>query len=122
MLDDLRRRATDTQIRNIEVIQGAEDDPRLPVGTVDLALIVGSYHEFYYPYEMMDKIFAALVPGGRVVLVEYRGEDETLPLPPIHRLTEEQAKKEMEYVGLRWIATKRDLPQQHLLVFEKPAV
>jgi hypothetical protein len=81
---------------------------------------VGSYHEFYYPYEMMVRIFEALVPGGRVALVEYRGEDDTLPLPPIHRLTEEQARREMELVGLRWVATKRELPQQHLLIFEKP--
>jgi hypothetical protein len=67
-------------------------------------------------------IVDALVPGGRLALVEYRGEDETLPLPPIHRLTEEQAIREMEFVGLEWVATKRDLPQQHLLVFQKPVL
>jgi SAM-dependent methyltransferase len=120
MLAELRSRAAGDSVRNIEVIEGAEDDPRLPASSVDLALIVGSYHEFYYPYEMMVKIFESLVPGGRVALVEYRGEDDTLPLPKIHRLAEEQARREMEYVGLEWVATQRDLPRQHLLIFEKP--
>ncbi|MDX1741170.1 MAG: class I SAM-dependent methyltransferase [Rhodothermales bacterium] len=120
MLQELRLRATENGVRNIDVIEGAEDDPRLPPNSVDLALIVGSYHEFYHPYEMMVKIVEALVPGGKVALVEYRGEDDTLPLPAIHRLSEEQARKEMEFVGLKWAATKRELPQQHLLIFEKP--
>ncbi len=122
MLEELRRRAVEEEIRNVEVVQGEEDDPNVPANSIDLALFVGSYHEFYYPYEMMTRVVESLVPGGRVVLVEYRGEDETLPVAPIHRLTEEQARQEMEFVGLRWVQTKRELPQQHVLIFEKPSL
>ncbi len=121
MLEMIRRRVAEDNVRNVQVIEGTVDDPKLPPSTVDVALIVGSYHEFYHPYEMMTRVVESLVPGGRVVLVEYRGEDETLPLLPIHRLTEAQAIREMEFVGLTWVTTRRDLPQQHFLVFRKPA-
>ncbi len=120
MLADIRARAETEGYDNVEVIQGDADDPNLPTASVDLVLIVGSYHEFFYPYEMMRQIEAALVPGGQVVLAEYRGEDETLPLPSLHRLTEAQARKEMEHVGLSWTQTLDILPRQHLMFFEKP--
>lgn len=120
MLADLRARAESEGYANVEVIQGDADDPNLPQASVDLVLVVGSYHEFFYPYEMMQQIEGALVPGGRVVLAEYRGEDETLALPSLHRLTEAQARKEMEHVGLSWTRTLDILPRQHLMFFEKP--
>lgn len=120
MLADISARAEAEGYRNVEVVNGTPDNPNLSTATVDVVLIVGSYHEFYYPYEMMKHVEAALVPGGRVVLAEYRGEDTTLQLSALHRITEAQAKKEMEFVGLRWIQTLDILPRQHLMVFQKP--
>ncbi len=120
MLHDIKRRAEEGQYRNVQTVLGTTKDPNLPEATIDVALIVGSYIEFSYPFEMMTSIYHALVPGGRLYLVEYRGEDETLPVSPIHRLTVEQARKEMEIVGLEWVETKSILPQQHLLIFRKP--
>ncbi|MDX1429899.1 MAG: class I SAM-dependent methyltransferase [Rhodothermales bacterium] len=120
MLADLRRKAEEEGFSNVQVIRGSEDDPNLPAATVDVVLIVGSCHEFYYPYEMMRGIEIALVPGGRLFLAEYRGEDDTLPLSPLHRISQEQARKEMEYVGLEWERTLDILPRQHLMIFRKP--
>jgi ubiquinone/menaquinone biosynthesis C-methylase UbiE len=120
MLADIRERADEESIRNVEPILGSEKDPHLPANSVDLALIVGSYPEFYYPFEMMGGIVQSLVPGGRVVLVEYRGEDATIPMPALQRLTEAQARREMNAVGLRWLKTLDVLPRQHLMIYEKP--
>lgn len=119
MLDTIRSHMVARQLPNIVPIQGTETNPNLPPDAVDVALIVASYHEFSHPREMMEGIVAALKPGGRLVLVEYRGEDATLPVPPLHRMTEAQARKEMEAVGLRWRETRPILPQQHFIVFEK---
>jgi predicted methyltransferase len=69
---------------------------------------------------MMTNIVRALKPGGRLVLVEYRGEDPTIPVAALHRMTQAQAKKEMAAVGLVWRETRDILPQQHLMIFEKP--
>ncbi|NND71632.1 MAG: methyltransferase domain-containing protein [Rhodothermales bacterium] len=120
MLNVIQAKSDSLGVRNVSVVLGDEQDPRLPEAKIDLALIVGSYHEFYYPYEMMTSIVESLVPGGRVVLVEYRKEDTTIDVPDAHRLTREQMVQEMEEVGLRFRTAHDILPQQHFLVFEKP--
>jgi ubiquinone/menaquinone biosynthesis C-methylase UbiE len=105
---------------NVQTILGQPDNPNLPEAEVDLALLVDAYHEFEYPYEMMDAIFKALKPGGRVVMVEYRGEDWLLPIKPLHKMTQKQVKREMAAVGFQWDETLDFLPQQHVLIFSKP--
>jgi hypothetical protein len=92
----------------------------LPEGGVDVVLMVDAYHEFEHPREMMLAIMKALKPGGRVIDVEYRGEDPNVPIKELHKMTEAQAVKEMQAVGLRHVKTLKDLPQQHFMVFEKP--
>lgn len=120
MLDILAARAEQEGLSNVVPVQGAVDDPGLPVDSVDVVLIVDAYHEFSHPREMMQGIVAGLRPGGRLVLVEYRGEDPFVPIKDLHKMTEEQAIREVEAAGLRWVATESFLPQQHVLVFEKP--
>ena len=120
MLAEIERRADAEGIANISTILGAVDDPNLPADSVDVALIVGSYHEFSHPREMIEHVAEALQPGGRLVLVEYRGEDATLPVDPLHTMTQAQARKEIEAAGLVWSHTKDVLPQQHFMIFAKP--
>jgi SAM-dependent methyltransferase len=105
---------------NVETILGGVTDPGLAPASVDLILIVDAYHEFSHPREMGAAMRAALKPGGRLVLVEYRGEDPAVPIKPLHKMTEAQARKEMEALGLVWEATLDPLPQQHILVFARP--
>ena len=121
MLEMLAKARAKRGIRNVETVLGTLADPRLPTESVDLALMVDAYHEFSHPREMMQAIVRALRPGGRVALVEYRAEDPSVPILPTHKMTQAQAKKEMAAVGLRWVETKDSLPQQHLMLFEKPA-
>ena len=90
------------------------------IDAVDVALIVFSYPQFSHPREMMRNIFESLRPGGRAVLVEYRGEDPTIPVDAIYRITQEQARRELQAVGFKWRETRDILPQQHFMVFEKP--
>ena len=82
--------------------------------------MVDAYHEFEYPREVMEGVVRSLKPGGRVVLVEYRRENPLIPIKALHKMSQNQARKEMKAVGLRWLETKNFLPQQHLMVFEKP--
>lgn len=104
---------------NVEPILADLTDPHLPANSVDLALLVDAYHEFEYPREVMTKIVSALKPGGRVVLVEYRGENPLIPIKRLHKLTQRQARKELQAVGLTWQEIKELLPQQHLMFFKK---
>ena len=120
MLELLKRAAQARDVTNVEPVLGKVDDPQLPEGGVDVALLVDAYHEFDHPLEMMRGIVRGLRPGGRVVLVEYRGEDPDVPIKPLHKMTETQAKKEMAAVGLKHVQTLEDLPRQHVMIFRKP--
>lgn len=106
-------------LTNITPVLGTVTDPRLPPASVDLALMVDVYHEFDLPYEMMQSICLALKPGGRLVLVEYRGEDPRVPIKPLHKMTEAQVKREMSALPLDWVQAIERLPRQHILVFRK---
>lgn len=120
MLDIIKSLKKKKNISNVEPILATVSNPNLPPESVDLAIMVDAYHEFEYPLEVMQGIVSALKPGGRVILVEYRGENPFVMIKALHKMTQKQAKKEMQAVGLLWRETKNLLPQQHLMVFEKP--
>lgn len=115
---DEKKRATG--VTNVQTVLGSITDPGLPSGAVDLIFIVDAYHEFSHPREMGEAMFAALRPGGKIVLIEYRAEDESVRIKRLHKMSEVQASKEMRALGFRWVETGDFLPQQHFLVFEKP--
>jgi SAM-dependent methyltransferase len=104
---------------NVELVRGNETSPRLPENSVDLVVMVDVYHELSNPREMMQDIVRALKPDGRFVLLEYRQEDPRVPIKPLHKMSEEQAVREMRAVGLRLRENIENLPWQHCMVFVK---
>jgi SAM-dependent methyltransferase len=119
MLTVLTNTSARLGITNIIPVLGTETDPRLPAVSVDLVLMVDVYHEFDSPYEMMEATCRAVKPGGRVILVEYRGEDPAVPIKLRHKMTEAQVRKEMSVMPLDWVETINVLPRQHIIVFRK---
>lgn len=121
MLDIIERRRARGAGDNVETVLGTVTDPNLPEGAVNLILLVDAYHEFSHPAEMGRAMVRSLAPGGRLVLVEYRAEDPSVAIKPLHKMSEAQARREMEALGLEWERTEDFLPQQHFMVFSKPA-
>jgi ubiquinone/menaquinone biosynthesis C-methylase UbiE len=119
MVELLQQRVKNSQIANIQPQLGTEKSPELSPASIDLAIMVDAYHEFSYPHEMMQGIVAALKPGGRVVLAEYRGEDPQVFIKPHHKTTQKQIQREMSAVGLKLLKNESVLPQQHLFFFGK---
>lgn len=119
MLDILKLQMKLRRVTNVKAIVGTETDPRLPAGTLDLAIMVDVYHELEYPYEMLAAVVKALKPGGRLVFVEFRANDPNVPIKALHTMTEPQLRKEAAAHPLEWVKTTRDLPWQHLIVFRK---
>ena len=103
----------------VKTVLGTVQDPKLPVGSVDTILAVDVYHELDYPFEMTQAMCAALKPGGRLVLVEYRGEDPEVPIKPLHKMTVAQVKKEMSVQPLVLDEVIETLPRQHIIVLRK---
>lgn len=121
MIALLKQNKAEQDAGNVETILCTEQNPNLHSNAVDLVLMVDAYHEFSYPREVMAHIVKALKPVGRVALVEYRAEDPEVQIKPLHKMSEEQAVKEMEAVGLHLIENKTLLPKQHLMLFGKEA-
>jgi len=120
MLTILNGLKKDRKIRNVEPVLGTISDPKLPANSVDVVLLVDAYHEFSHPREMQEGLHKALKPGGRVILIEYRGEDPLVPIKESHKMTQAQARREWESAGFAWQETRDFLPQQHFMVFTKP--
>jgi ubiquinone/menaquinone biosynthesis C-methylase UbiE len=122
MLDIIRDRSKKEAVANVEPVQGEEADPKLKDESVDVILLVDVYHEFALPYEMTEKMVKALKPGGRLVFVEFRLEDEKVPIKLVHKMTERQVLKEMaEFKELKHAGTSDKLPWQHVITFTKQA-
>jgi ubiquinone/menaquinone biosynthesis C-methylase UbiE len=106
-------------ISNVVPVLGTITDPKLPTNAVDTIIMVDVYHEFDHPFEMTEAMCRALKPGGRMVFVEFRGEDENVPIKRVHKMTEAQVKKEMSVHPLVWKETIGVLPWQHIIVFTR---
>lgn len=117
MLAIIQQRAAHAGLGNIERVLATETDPKLPEGAVDTVLLVDAYHEFSHPREVMERIVAALSPTGKVILVEYRGEDPRVPIKRLHKMTVAQAERELAAVGLELERVEDALPMQHIMVF-----
>ncbi len=120
MVEFLTARAKQDGVDNITTILGRIDDVSLAAASVDLALLVDAYHEFEKPWEMMRSIVRALRPGGRLALVEFRAEDERVEIKPLHKMSQGQARREIEAAGLIFDRTDSSLPKQHLMWFHRP--
>lgn len=120
MLKILNYLKAKNSVTNVEPLLGSAQTPNLPPNSINVALMVDVYHELAYPQEMMSAIVQALKPGGRVVLLEYKGENPLIAIKPLHKMTQKQVKLELAAVGLIWQPTPHLLPQQHILVFAKP--
>jgi len=119
MLTLLRRNMKERHLENVEAVLGAFDDPKLPANTMDLVILVDVYHEFSEPQKMLRKIRESMKADGRLVLLEYRGEDPKVPIRPEHKMTVAQVKAELEPEGFRFDRVLENLPRQHILIFKK---
>jgi ubiquinone/menaquinone biosynthesis C-methylase UbiE len=118
MREKLKQRTKTANVENYTPILGSTVDPNLPKGKIDLILLVDVYHEFSNPEEMLARMRESLAPGGKIVLVEFRGEDPEVPIKPEHKMTKEQINKELTANGFKLAKEFDKLPWQHMMWFE----
>jgi ubiquinone/menaquinone biosynthesis C-methylase UbiE len=121
MLEMLRNNAREAGVTNIKPIRATQSDTKLPDAKVDLILMVDVYHECSDPETTLKGLFKALKPLGRLVLVEFRGEDPEVPIKPEHKMTLRQVRREVEPQGFVFKESLEFLPWQHVIIFERPA-
>ena len=119
MLDVLRDRLTAARSRNVTPVLGRGDDPLLPARRCDVVLIVDTYHHFADGPAFLRRAAQALVPGGRLVNIDFV-KRETPVGPPIgHRVAREDFLRDARHAGLALVAEHHILPYQYFLVFRR---
>ena len=119
MLDLNAKQMRNKNINNVKFILGFTDRTGLPKNSLDLVILVDVYHELENPLEIMNDIKSSLNQTGKVALIEYRKEDPTVPIKPLHKMSVEQVVKEMRQVNLKLYSNIQELPRQHMLIFSK---
>ena len=119
MLEAIELKKRSKRVSNVQTALGSEKSINLPKNSLDKILLVDVYHEFSFPAEMIESIKNALKPNGQLFLIEYRGEDSSVPIKNIHKMTEKQSITEMEAAGFRLKENTDNLPWQHCMIFEK---
>ena len=119
MLEAIQLKKKSKRVANVETVLGSEKSINLPKNSLDKILLVDVYHEFNYPIEMIESIKNALKPNGLLFLIEYRGEQSTVPIKKIHKMTEKQSVAEMRAAGFELKENIGNLPWQHCMIFVK---
>lgn len=119
MLDAIQLKKKSNRVANVKTVLGSEKSINLPKNSLDKILLVDVYHEFNYPIEMIESIKNALKPNGLLFLIEYRGEESTVPIKRIHKMTEKQSVAEMRAAGFELKENIGNLPWQHCMIFVK---
>jgi ubiquinone/menaquinone biosynthesis C-methylase UbiE len=117
MLDLLRTKIAAAKLSNVVPVLATESEAKLPRNELDLVLMVDVYHELPRPAATLAQVRGALRPGGRIALVEYRGEDPDVPIKPEHKTTLVQIRRELDANGFAFQSSDESLPQQRIIVF-----
>ncbi|WP_162415505.1 class I SAM-dependent methyltransferase [Cyclobacterium roseum] len=118
-IDYLQNKADKLNMNQVIPVYGTEKSPNLPNNSLDLILMVDVYHELAFPQEMLQNMRKALKSDGKLVLIEYRGEDPEVAIKPLHKMTVDQVRKELSANGFELVTNGQFLNIQHFLVFGK---
>lgn len=69
-LDLLKGHLEERRLNNVEVILGDYDDPKLPKDKLDVVIIMDTYHEMTDYESILQHVYKALKPGGKLLIVE----------------------------------------------------
>lgn len=114
-LDLLRDRSRAAKWRTVRIVLGTEDDPRLPAGAVDVALMIHMYHEITQPFALLARLATSMRPGGRLAILD-RDAPTDAHGTPIALLT-----CELRAVGYEPLSRIDMEPGEYLAVFRAPS-
>jgi SAM-dependent methyltransferase len=114
VLDVLRRRLKDARVRNVTPVLSRDDDPMLPAGRCDVALIVNAYHHMHGGAAFLRRLVSSLPRAARVINVDWNETTEKGP-PAKRRIPRTRFLRDARRAGLRLVADRAVLPHQYFL-------
>ena len=119
MIEAIQRRVQREGLGNVSTVLGAADHPALPQGRLDAALMVDTFHEVEDTRSLLTNVRAALKPGGRLGIIEYRSDGGGPGPSPVERMPSAQVVRAAEAAGFRFVRQEQFLPYQYMLVFTR---
>lgn len=116
MIQLLEQRVKNESLTNVTTILGTMEDPKLPPRAIDVAIMVDVYHELQQPQLFLQRLKDAFKPDGRLVLLEFRKEDASVPILEVHKMSVAEVKAELEHEGFIIDRVIDVLPWQHIIV------
>jgi SAM-dependent methyltransferase len=115
-ISGLRREAERRGLKNIRIVVGKPEDPKLPKDAIDRAVLVHMYHEVENPYALLWHLAGSLKPAARVGVIDVDRPTGSHGTPPA------LLKCEFEAVGYREVSQAQlEGGVGYLAVFEAPA-
>lgn len=114
VLDVLRTRMARAGVKNITPVLSRDDDPMLPRGRCQVAVIINAYHHMHRAPAFLRQLRASLPRGARVINVDWNEDSEFGP-PPKRRISRARFLRDARRAGLRFVADRKVLPHQYFL-------
>jgi predicted methyltransferase len=114
VLDVLRRRLSRAGVRNVTPVLSRDDDPLLPRGRCDAAVLINAYHHMHGRVAFLRRLVAELPRHARVVNIDWNEDSEFGP-PPRRRVPRARFLRDARRAGLRLVADRSVLPHQYFL-------
>jgi SAM-dependent methyltransferase len=118
-LDRVNSRITAQGLRNVVPVLCVPEDARLPDGSVDVILVVDTYHHFDDRVGYLRRLARALRPSGVIVNVDFKDGDLPVGPPPAHRIPRETMVREFRNAGLGIAREEKVFPYHDFLVFAR---
>ena len=118
VLDVLRRRLARTGVRNVTPVLGRDDDPLLPQGRCQVAVLINVFHHMHGRVGFLRRLVAALPGNARVVNIDWDEKTEFGP-PAKRRVSRARFLRDARRAGLRLVADRAVLPHQYFLVLRR---
>lgn len=118
MIKYLNRRARQEKLENLQSVLAAPDRPAAP-RKVDLIFICNTYHHIQRRSRYFARALPLLKPGGRLVVVDFKGGKLPMGPPERHRVSPRQLTRELKAAGFRSTALDhKTLPYQYIATYE----
>jgi len=117
LVGHLRKRAEAEGLDNVTPVLASLDSPRIPPGSVDLVLILDTYHHIGDRVTYARALRSALRPGGRIAIIDWQKRELPVGPKPPHKLARAHVVAEMREAGYELADEPDLLPYQYFLVF-----
>jgi ubiquinone/menaquinone biosynthesis C-methylase UbiE len=115
----IRRRAAEAGVDNVETVLGKFTDPALPVKTIDVAFFHDVLHHIAERPAYLKAVARYLAPDGRIVVVDYQAGMGPHPGHPELEVSRAQLEAWMSAAGLTEVQAIEMFPDKYFLTFAR---